>query len=522
MKIPGTDMEALKVYFNPSLEELNELIARMPNAKKTQFDNWNVSTRVVARSGGSTFIVTDTPEEYSDQTMACDEYNGVANLQNEYIRNKEMVVIDGYIGNDPDFRVKARLVIEIAAANVAAMQKILYYPLEEYSDEYEPEVTIIMTPDLKMTDYLDDRLIAIDLENNVTRVFNSDYFGESKKGGLRMWNKIIYDKGGISLHAGCKIIPTENGKRVGLIVGLSGTGKTTTTFTKQNNSSPVQDDFIAWMPNGKVYATENGCFAKTFGLDPDFEPTIYKAVCQSEAYLENVSMDENGKPDFFDTSYTKNGRAVFGMSKVEGAASATEIEVPHFLLILNSNENIIPAVAKLNASQAAAYFMLGETKGTSAGGAAEAGKNLRVPGTNPFFPMLHAMQANRLKELLAKYPEMEVYLMNTGRVGGKEDDERSKKIKIPHSSAVVKAIAEGTIQWEKDVDFGYEVAVTVPEFSEEDTDLLQPKKMYEAQERIDEYKELVERLNKERKEYMTQWEGLNSDIVRALFEAENS
>ena len=35
--------------------------------------------------------------------------------------------------------------------------------------------------------------------------------------------------------------------------------------------------------------------------------------------------------------------------------------------------------------------MLGETKGTSAGGASEAGKFLRVPGTNPFFPLPHGL-----------------------------------------------------------------------------------------------------------------------------------
>ena len=44
-----------------------------------------------------------------------------------------------------------------------------------------------------------------------------------------------------------------------------------------------------------------------------------------------------------------------------------------FLLILNRNESIAPAVAKMSSvEQAVAYFMLGETKGTSAGGAAEA------------------------------------------------------------------------------------------------------------------------------------------------------
>ena len=42
----------------------------------------------------------------------------------------------------------------------------------------------------------------------MNRVFNSDYFGESKKGILRMWNKLVYEHGGIP-HAGCKIIPTD-------------------------------------------------------------------------------------------------------------------------------------------------------------------------------------------------------------------------------------------------------------------------------------------------------------------------
>ena len=61
--------------------------------------------------------------------------------------------------------------------------------------------------------------------------------------------------------------------------------------------------------------------------------------------------------------------------------------------------------------------MLGETTGTAAGGAAEEGKFLRVPGTNPFFPLPHGLQGNRLLELLATHP-IETYLLNTGRVGG--------------------------------------------------------------------------------------------------------
>ncbi|HJZ66641.1 MAG TPA: phosphoenolpyruvate carboxykinase (ATP), partial [Blastocatellia bacterium] len=395
-------------------------------------------------------------------------------------------------------------------------QKHLYYPAAD--DElrgFEPRLTIIYTPNLEAKGYPENRIIAVDLENGITRVLNSDYFGESKKGGLRMWNQIVYERGGLALHAGCKVIPVDDRKRVGLIIGLSGTGKTTTTFTKQNNSSPVQDDFVALMPGGKIYATENGCFAKTFGLNEKDEPTIYRACTTTHAYLENVSQNENGELDFYDTSYTQNGRSVVRMQDIAGAMDAREIKSADFLLILNRNDNIIPGVAKLDRHQAAAYFMLGETRGTSAGGAAEAGKFLRVPGTNPFFPLKHAQQGNRFWELLESSP-MEVYLMNTGRVGGTDEDERSKKVRIQHSSAIVKGIAEGTIGWEADNDFGYLVASQVPGLDREDEDILQPRKLYERQGRKDEYSQVVERLKKERREYMAKWEGLNPEICQAV------
>src|SRR5438093_12194133 len=137
--------------------------------------------------------------------------------------------------------------------------------------------------------------------------------------------------------------------------------------------------------------------------------------------------------------------------------------------------------------------MLGETTGTRAGGKAEEGKFLRVPGTNPFFPLRHGLQGNRFLELLDTHP-MEVYLMNTGRVGGREDDDRSRKVKIPHSSAIVKAIAEQSIKWTGDDDFGYEVADDVPGI--DDPELLQPRRLYEPQSRVDEHGPFVERLTK--------------------------
>jgi len=502
-------LEARTLHDNPSPAELRKFTEEMPQSRITEFDNVNVQTRVTSRSAGSTFVVTDDPSTASGKTMTREEYDRIARLQDEYIAKQDMVVIDGYIGNDETFRTPARLSIEKANANVAGMQQKLYFSREGG----EPEVQVVYTPNLPAPGYPDDRVIAVDLENGVTRVLNSDYFGESKKGGLRMWNRIVYGRGGLGLHAGCKVIPTDGGEKVFLIIGLSGTGKTTTTFTTQNDSLPVQDDFVALMPGGETFGTENGCFAKTFSLDPDFEPNIFRAVTQPTAYLENVYQDQKARVNFFETSYTKNGRAVFGMDDLGRFRDARAVGTVDCLLILNWNENIIPAVAQLSQEQAAAYFMLGETTGTSAGGKAEEGKFLRVPGTNPFFPLPHGLQGNRILELLASHP-IDVFLMNTGRVGGREDDERSKKVKIPHSSAIVKSIAEGTISWTADDDFGYRIAKEVPGI--EDPELLQPRRLYERQGRNDEYRELVQRFKADRKDSLEKFPELSKEIVSAV------
>jgi phosphoenolpyruvate carboxykinase (ATP) len=502
-------LNAKKVHDNPSPDELRQFTEAMPNCTITEFGNVNIQTRVTSRSSPSTFVVTDDPSLTDKKRIGREEYDRLAKAQDEYIAGQELVVIDGFIGNDPDFRTPARLSIEKAAANIAGMQQKLFYDHQSG----DPQVHVIYTPNLSAPGYPDDRCIAVDLENGVTRVLGSDYFGESKKGGLRMWNTIVYNRGGLALHAGCKAVPANGDEKVFLIIGLSGTGKTTTTFTTQNDSLPVQDDFVALMPGGKVYGTENGCFAKTFSLDPEFEPNIYRAVTSPSSYLENVYQDERRKVNFFETSYTKNGRAVFSLVDLGQYKDARDLPRVDNLLILNWNENIIPAVARLNQAQAAAYFMLGETTGTSAGGKAEEGKFLRVPGTNPFFPLRQGMQGNRFLELLETHP-MEVYLMNTGRVGGKADDDRSKKVKIPVSSAVVKAIAEETIKWDGDPDFGYEVAGEIPGI--DDIELLQPRRLYERQGRLDEYAAFVERFKKERAETLAKYPDLTEDIIRAV------
>ncbi len=502
-------MMAARIRLNPAPEELRELTLAMPNSRVTEFGNLNVRTRVTSRSPGSTFIVAEGPGATSGKVMRREEFEEIARVQDDYLRSADVVVLEGCIGNHPQVKVRVRLVVEAANANIAAMQQHLYYPPEPG----DPELQVIYTPNLTASGYPEERVIAVDLEAGITRILGTDYFGESKKGGLRMWNRIVYERGGLALHAACKVIPTARGERVFLIMGLSGTGKTTTTFVQQNGSLPVQDDFVALMPGGTVHASEAGCFAKTFGLDPVSQPLIYRAVTSPRAYLENVFQDQTGRVDLHETSYTSNGRATFPLEALGEYRDARSVGPADALLILNWNENIVPAVAKLDGPQAAAYFMLGETTGTSAGGKAEEGRALRIPGTNPFFPLPHGLQGNRFLELLDSHP-LEVYLLNTGWVGGPATDERSKKVSIADSSAIVKALAEGRIRWTEDPDFGYLVAEEVP--GVEDRELLQPRYLYERQGRSLEYRETVERLKAERRRHLELFPELAGEVRRAV------
>src|SRR5713101_6467220 len=135
---------------NPTAEQLRALTARMPNARRTIYDNYNVHTKVDSRSTKSTYIVTD-----------------------------------------PAFLTPARLIIEARNANIAGMQRHLYYAP---APGQQPEVTMIYTPNLSAPGYPNDRAIFVDLDAGITRVFNSDYFGESKKGGLSMWKKKVKEE----------------------------------------------------------------------------------------------------------------------------------------------------------------------------------------------------------------------------------------------------------------------------------------------------------------------------------------
>jgi phosphoenolpyruvate carboxykinase (ATP) len=123
-----------------------------------------------------------------------------------------------------------------------------------------------------------------------------------------------------------------------------------------------------------------------------------------------------------------------------------------------------------------------------------------------------ADMGNRMLELLDSH-ELNVYVLNTGRVGGK-DEEQSKKVTIPYSSAIVEAIVSGTIEWVTDQDFGYEVAASLP--GVDDLEILQPRRLYERQGRLEEYDAMVTRLKGERREHLASFPALDDSILKSI------
>jgi phosphoenolpyruvate carboxykinase (ATP) len=379
------------------------------------------------------------------------------------------------------------------------------------------------------------------------------------------------------LHAGAKAVHLDDRAVTMTIMGESGTGKTTTTFSKQGKlTQPIQDDMVCLWPNGEMSITENGCFAKTEGLTAESEPVIYESSLDPSSWLENIYVDrktgtvdflkgrltpeevkgyrnefiltnckaenvdsyisgqvkyedvidENGIPkDGWDfVSWTQNGRSIVPMSAIKNAADLTRIPPVKSMGILNRDEGADAATPGLvrftSPAQAAGFFMLGETSKTSAAGK-ERGK-MRSPFTQPFFPGSHPLQARRFREIAATMTGTDMWMMNTGCVGGDAKDVKAGnalKVRIPYSSAILEAMLKGSIQWKKDPDFGYEIVdVDSPKNAEllktVPAEVLEPRRFYARMGRMAEYETWVAKMKKERKEFLSSYH-VDADIIQA-------
>jgi len=588
----GTEIEKARPFEvryleNPTQDELRKLtLEHTPAVIRTRQGSIVKDSRNKNRMAKCTYLVA-TPDEAKNFTMQAIDPAKAKELiarQTDYILKKQtLIAIDGYLGLGPR-AVGVEWLYTLEGANIAGMQQCLAFQRksveqpEKLKQPFKPALRVIYTPNLFLDDMPQRQAILVDLAQWTTYIMGADYFGESKKGALRMLNEYVYRLGGLVLHAGAKAVHTEKKEITVTIMGESGTGKTTTTFSKQGSlTQPIQDDMVALWPSGEMSVTENGCFAKTEGLTSESEPTIYFASMDPSAWLENIYVDrKTGEVDFLKTKlspeevkeykdifiatgsklenidqyisgkiryedvvdvannvpkdgwdfvcWTQNGRSIVPMSAIKEAADLAKIPAVQSMGILNRDEGLDAATPGLvrftSPAQAAGFFMLGETSKTSAAGK-DRGK-MRSPFTQPFFPRQHGLQPNRFRELAATMQGVDVWMMNTGCIGGDGLDVKAGKalkVRIPFSSAMLEAMLQGNIKWVRDPDFGYEVVdVDAPENKElvakVPVEILQPRRFYEKSGRLSEYTDWVARMKKERKDFLTK-HGVDADIVQS-------
>ncbi len=552
---------------------------------KTAHGNLNKVSRNKARMAHFTYVIAEASEaaQFSHQAIDPNRAAELIGLQQQYIEQQgQLIAIDGYYGLG-QHAVGVEWFYTLEGANIAGMQQVLSFSRTEVesaqqrNQPFVPTFRIVYTPGCPAKGLPGNQAIIVDLNNWTTYIMGADYFGESKKGVLRMLCAYMYDRGALVMHAGAKVV-SVNGERITVaIMGLSGTGKTTTTFSKQGEETlPVQDDMITLWPHGDYTVTENGCFAKTAGLTPESEPVIHAGTIDPTAWVENVYVDAAGKYDFSkdvmtpaevarwkDTlvatganadnveayisgrttlsdvidaagvtkdgwdfvAWTQNGRSIIPLSAVKDAADLHKPLPPvKSMGTLNRDEGPLaatPGIVRFTSpAQAAGFFMLGETSKTSAAGK-ERGKT-RSPFTQPFFPLKHDLQAQRFKELAGTMPTCQMWMMNTGFIGGDARDVeagKALKVKIRHSSAMLEALFANTVVWKRDPDFGYEIPdVEAPAnaalLEKVPAEILEPRRFYTAQGRSAEYATWVEQMKRERRAFLEKY-GVDAAIITA-------
>ncbi len=485
-----------RIIDNPSDEKLRQWSLENGGVI-TEFGNLAVTTNVRNRIAKFTEVVMDELSQEDTQLI---------HKVLEYLRDKVMIRLDRVMCQTPDFKRNCRVYVTADYARIPLMWGNTLFP----SEEGEPDFTTIT-----VAEWPEKKTIVFP-DSGMTLILGSDYKGENKKAMLRQVMYWAKQEGYLGLHAGSKVIRVfRDGKLRDfgfLLFGLSGTGKTSLSCHSHWLCPPErviirQDDVTILRSDGSAIGTEESFYLKTDGLEPSSQPLLYAAAISPRAILENVWVDpETGRVDFFNTTLTSNGRGMVKRRDIAFTDKDIDLEKAHYIVFITRHHDIVPPVARLTPEWAAAAFMLGESVETSAGDPSQAGKSLRVVGTNPFIVGSEEEEGNIFLSILQNNPDIQCFILNTGNIGGPD---RGQKITVGDSVRILEMIARNKITWKRDEFWGYEVPVEIPGVNLSRFDL----STYYLEEEID---ELSENLKRERLEWLSQFPGLNQDITNAI------
>ncbi|MDI6808889.1 MAG: phosphoenolpyruvate carboxykinase [Candidatus Eisenbacteria bacterium] len=529
------------LYNQPNVSHLSPSETRKEAEKygfKTKFDNYNFVSVVKNRSAGLTVYLG--PQELRQEKLSPKQQeilNGVPrtlSLLGEYLKKAPLVCVERTMGMNPGFTPKCTLYVSVHRRDSARLPYMVGQTLfdPQPSGGSAPELFMVYIPEWQEK----DRQILAFPEEGVTFVLGSDYYGEAKKGFLRMAMWHAKKQGMLGLHAGAKIINAKGRdgrvKKFGMLIfGLTATGKTTHSchnhgLTEMGEGVEiVQDDFVIWRPDGSAWGTEKGFYVKTEGLALDTQPLLYKAATAKDAILENVMVDYAGNIYFDDETLTGNGRCIIQrddlrpyLSEVPNLPPAAELERLIIAFITRRN-TIVPIASRLSPEEAAAAFMLGESIESTGSDPKKAGESVREVGTNPFIVGSEAQEGNRFYEFVKRHPgKIACYLLNTGGVGevierlpdGKKTvKQKVDRVQINEMASIIRGIVRDSIEWGEDQYWKSTVPVKVEgaDMSRFDLTKFYPKGEIDKQ---------IKNLLGERIEWLERFPGLEKDVKESV------
>jgi len=307
--------------------------------------------------------------------------------------------------------------------------------------------------------------VVVDVDRRIGIVFGSQYQGSMKKLMFTVMNYLLPFNGVLPLHCSAN---EGKGKDSALLLGLSGTGKT--TLSADPNRALLGDDEHGWSDNG-IFNFENGCYAKMIDMERKNEPEIWDAVMHNADYkkhgaiIENAMMYPDGNIDFFDTRYTPNSRASYPLEFLSNIKPESTAGHPNTILFLTADAyGVLPPVSKLTKEQAMLWFLMGYTSklaGTETGVTEPQATFSRFFG-QPFMPCNPNIYADMLGDKMDEH-NTNVFLINTGWSGGSYGT--GSRIKLKYTRAMVDAALNGeldTVEYVKDELFHVNVPTTCP------------------------------------------------------------
>ncbi len=374
-------------------------------------------------------------------------------------RWKTMYHAEVFIGLDPEFMVKAHLLIPEGEENLMyswmlnfQYQSDQYVKMYKSSKVYENEADIYIFSDPQWvgtdkTDISDPNCLCyFNTDTNCAAILGMRYFGEHKKGTLTLAWALANRNGYASCHGGQKEYTLEDGsKYVAAVFGLSGSGKSTITHAKHNNKYPAikvlhDDAFIINADTCASIALEPTYFDKT---------ADYPTACEDNKYLltaQNCSatMDEDGKVVLVTEDIRNgNGRAI--KSKLWSPNRVDKIESPVNAIFWIMKDPTIPPVVKLKGASLAS--VMGATLATKRSTAERLAKGVDPnalvvePYANPFrtYPLVNDYE--KFKSLVEN-KNVDCYIINTG-------DFMGKKVQPKDTLGIIEAIVEKKADFKK-------------------------------------------------------------------------